>query len=83
MQARDMREKRFVGIAVVLDSADPPADGNADDKVQRQLLVPSSRHPGGLRDDLIHRRVDEAFELNLADRFESAQRHADGLPDDR
>ena len=60
----------------------PPPTGTRMTRLSADVVVPARRDLRGLRDDLVHRRIDEALELNLADRFESAERHADRLPDD-
>ena len=73
MQTGCVCEVRLVRFAVMLDGTDAPADGHPDDEVERDVVVPARRHLRCLGDDLVHRRIDETLELNLADRLESTE----------
>src|ERR1700722_13452172 len=67
---------------MVLDGADPSAEGNPDHDRQRDAAPRPVAHLGELADDLVRRRVHESVELDLADRPVAAQRQADRGADD-
>ncbi len=75
-------EVGLVGLAVVLDRADPAAVGDADDHRQPELAEGAVVHLGDLADDLVEGRVDEAVELDLDDGPVAAQGQADGAAHD-
>ncbi len=82
LEARDVREERLGGLAVVLDGADRAAVGNADDDGQLDLAERAGVHLGELGDDLVVRGEDEPVELDLHDGAVAAQREADRGADD-
>ena len=82
LEAGGVREVGLVRLAVVLDRADAATDGDADDDRQADLAQGAGAHLRQLADDLVERRVDEAVELDLADRPVAAQRQADRRADD-
>ncbi|MDF9805169.1 hypothetical protein M2436_003716 [Streptomyces sp. HB372] len=82
LEARDVREERLGGLAVVLDRADAAAVRDTDDDRQLDLAERAGVHLGELRDDLVVRGEDETVELDLDDRAVAAQGQADRRADD-
>ena len=77
-----MREVRLGRLGVVLDRADAAAERDPDDDRQPHLAPRAVVHLRHLRHDLVVRRVDEAVELDLADRPVAADGQADRGADD-
>ncbi len=77
-----MREVRLRRLGVVLDRADAAAERDADHHRDPDLALRPVVHLGDLADDLVVRRVDEAVELDLADRPVAADREPDRGADD-
>jgi hypothetical protein len=71
------------GLAVVQPAADAAAVRGADHQRAGPRAVAAVAHQPGLADDLVHGREDEVSKLDLADRPQSMQRHADAHGDDR
>ena len=61
---------------------DPASAWRADDQRDAEVAVRPVADPRGLRHQLIERRVDEVGELDLRDREQPVERHADRDPDD-
>src|SRR6478752_3382942 len=81
-QARGVGEVRLGALGVVLRAADAAAERDADDHGDLHRAERTGVHLGDLADDLVEGGVDEAVELDLADRAVAAQRHADRGADD-
>ena len=81
-QAGGVREVRLRALAVVLDGADAAAEGHPDDDRELDRPPRAVPHLRQLGHDLVVGRVDEAVELDLADRPVAAQGEADAGADD-
>ena len=82
LEAGDVDEERLGRLRVVEAAADAAADGRAHDHLGRVLAARAPAELRQLADDLVVRRVDEVRELDLRDRHEAVERHADRGADD-
>ena len=81
--ARRVREDRDRRLAVIRRAAaQVAADRHADDHRARPVVARAVAHHRQLVANLHERRPDVVEELDLDDRLQAAQRHADGAADD-
>ena len=82
LEAGDVRVEGLDRLRVVQRSVDAPAAGRADHQRTSEVAVRAVAEPGRLGHDLIERGVDEVGELDLGDREQAVQGHADRDADD-
>ncbi len=76
-ESRRVREQRFETLGVMLRRMNAAAMGRANDNGAGETPARAVAHARQVIDDLIHRGIDEAHELNFGDRLQALDRHAD------
>ncbi len=82
VQARHVAEKGLDRLGMIQRAADAAPVRRPNHHRHAELPVRAVAHLGRFVDDLVERRVDEVGELDLADRPDAVERHADADADD-
>jgi hypothetical protein len=77
-QARDVGEQMLVRFGVMFRRADAAAPRCAEHGRHGDATARAVAHACGVAGDLLHHRVDEAFELRFGDRLHALRGEADG-----
>ena len=83
LQPWHVREQRLHRLRVVQPAVDTGAIGGPDHDGAGEVAVGAVPQAGRLLHDLVEGRVDEVGELDLDDREQAAEGHADAMADDR